>query len=168
MLVFGGSQGAKAINAAVAPAMKAAGIDAQVLHLAGKDKSREAVDAYGDAGIRATVLDYCEDMASAYAAADVVVCRSGASTLAELAAQKKRAILVPYPHAAANHQDFNARVFERIGAAKRIPENELGTHLGTALAEMLSSTTSPAYAELGLPSADRTTTNFVDELERLL
>lgn len=166
VLVFGGSQGAAAINKAVAPALK--GLDVQVLHLAGKDKSRETVDAYAGAGLRATVLDYSEDMASAYAAADVVVCRSGASTLAELAAQRKPAILVPYPHAAADHQDFNARVFERNGLATRIAENELGGRLGAALAELLKSTTDRDWTKLGLPSPERTTKLFVDELEKLI
>ena len=74
--------------------------------------------------------EYLEDMASAYGAADLVVCRSGASTLAELAAQRAPAVLVPYPHAAADHQDANARVFELAGAAVRLPEDELDGALG--------------------------------------
>ncbi len=167
ILVFGGSQGAQALNAGVAKAMRAAGIDAQVLHLAGKGKSGETVAAYADAGVRATVLDYLDDMASAYAAADVVVCRSGASTLAELAAQRKPSVLVPYPHAAANHQDANARVFERLGTARRVPEAELADRLGPALADLLKSPENAGWDKLGLPAADRTTKMFVDALERL-
>ncbi len=167
ILVFGGSQGAKAINAAVAPALKGAGLDAQILHLAGKDKAGEPRSAYKAAGIQAVVLDYCEDMASAYAAADVVVCRAGASTLAELAAQRKAAILVPYPHAAANHQDFNARVFEKRHLAMRISDSELGSRLGPALADLLKSTTAPDWSTLGLPEPERTTELFADELEKL-
>jgi len=107
-------------------------------------------------------------MAAAYAAADIVVCRSGASTLAELAAQRKTAILVPYPHAAANHQDANARVFERAGAARRIPETDLSTALGPALADLLKSSTATQFAALGLPPAEKTTALFVDALERLV
>ena len=114
------------------------------------------------------VLDYLDDVAAAYAAADVVVCRSGASTLAELAAQRKTAVLVPYPHAAANHQDANARVFERSKTALRIPETDLYDGLGPALAKMLGSTTVMGYDDLKLPSADRTTSMFVDELEKLV
>jgi len=167
ILVFGGSQGAKALNGGMAAAMK--GIDAQVLHLAGKGKSEETLDIYEKHGVKATVLDYLEDMAAAYAAADVVVCRAGASTLAELAAQRKTAVLVPYPHAAANHQDANARVFERIGTARRIPETDLSTALGPCLADMLkSSLTATKFGALGLPQAERTTALFVDELERLV
>lgn len=168
ILVFGGSQGAQALNSGMPPALKAAGVDAQVLHLAGKGGSAQTLDAYKSAGLTATVLDYLDDMASAYAAADVVVCRSGASTLAELAAQRKSAILVPYPHAAANHQDANARVFERAGTAARIPETDLSTGLGPALADMLKSpTAAAAFDALGLPPADKTTALFADALEKL-
>ncbi len=167
VLVFGGSQGAKAINLAVPNAMRASGIDAQVLHLAGKGKSEETLEAYKAAGAAAKVIDYLEDMAAAYAAADIVVCRAGASTLAELAAQGKKAILVPYPHAAANHQDANARVFETAKTALRIPETDLSDALGPALAKMLTSTTATEHHDFKLPPADRTTALFVDELERL-
>lgn len=167
VLVFGGSQGARALNSGVPAAMKAAGVDAQVLHLAGKGKSAETLDAYKSAGLTATVLDYLDDMAAAYAAADIVVCRSGASTLAELAAQRKTAVLVPYPHAAANHQDANARVFEKAGTARRIAETDLSDDLGAALVDMLKSPTATKFGALGLPPAERTTALFVDELEKL-
>ncbi len=168
VLVFGGSQGARAINRSVPTSMKTAGLDAQVLHLAGKGQSSETIAAYKTAGLTATVHDYLDDMASAYAAADVVVCRAGASTLAELAAQRKTAILVPYPHAAANHQDANAGVFERAGVAIRIAETDLATKLGPALAHLLQSSTAKKFEALGLPPAEKTTTLFVDALERLV
>jgi UDP-N-acetylglucosamine--N-acetylmuramyl-(pentapeptide) pyrophosphoryl-undecaprenol N-acetylglucosamine transferase len=168
ILVFGGSQGARALNLGVGPAMKRAGVDAQVLHLAGKGKSEETLNAYTTAGVTAKVLDYLDDMAAAYAAADIVVCRSGASTLAELAAQRKTAILVPYPHAAADHQDANARVFEKNKTALRIPETDLSDALGPALVKMLASTAAEGYDDLKLPPADRTTALFVNELEKLV
>jgi UDP-N-acetylglucosamine--N-acetylmuramyl-(pentapeptide) pyrophosphoryl-undecaprenol N-acetylglucosamine transferase len=167
ILVFGGSQGAKALNLGVGPAMKKAGVDAQVLHLAGKGKSEETLDAYKTVGVTAKVLDYLDDMAAAYAAADIVVCRAGASTLAELAAQRKTAVLVPYPHAAADHQDANARVFETAKTAVRIPETGLYDDLGPCLAKMLKSPTATEHNDLGLPPADKTTSLFVDELEKL-
>ncbi|MBI4059929.1 MAG: UDP-N-acetylglucosamine--N-acetylmuramyl-(pentapeptide) pyrophosphoryl-undecaprenol N-acetylglucosamine transferase [Elusimicrobia bacterium] len=167
ILAFGGSQGARAINAGMPAAMKTAGIDAQALHLAGRGKSAETAAAYKTAGLTATVHDYLDDMASAYAAADVVVCRSGASTLAELAAQGKTAVLVPYPHAAANHQDANARVFARAGTAIRINETELADRLGPAIADLLQSPTATKFGTLGLPPAEKTTALFVDALERL-
>ncbi|MBI5246509.1 MAG: UDP-N-acetylglucosamine--N-acetylmuramyl-(pentapeptide) pyrophosphoryl-undecaprenol N-acetylglucosamine transferase [Elusimicrobia bacterium] len=167
ILVFGGSQGATAINTGFAAALKASGVSAQVLHLTGNGKGAETSASYEKAGVSAKILEYLDDMAAAYAAADIVVCRSGASTLAELAAQRKLSILVPYPHAAANHQDANARVFEIAGTAKRINDNDLGDLLGAALADLLMSPPHPDWSKLGLPAADRTTATFVDELENL-
>ncbi len=118
VLAFGGSQGAQGLNAALPRALKSLpGV--QALHLAGKGKAEAAAAAYRAAGVEAKVLEYLEDMAAAYGAADLVVCRSGASTLAELAAQRAPAVLVPYPHATADHQDVNARVLERAGRGRR-------------------------------------------------
>jgi UDP-N-acetylglucosamine--N-acetylmuramyl-(pentapeptide) pyrophosphoryl-undecaprenol N-acetylglucosamine transferase len=174
MLVFGGSQGAQAINAAVPRALKdLPGV--QVLHLAGKGKAAAAADGYRAAGVRADVREYLEDMASAYGAADVVICRSGASTLAELAAQRAPAVLVPYPHAAADHQDANARVFALSGAAERVPEGELDARLGPLLADLLKSPHAPsrraemarAYDRVGLPPPDAAAGVFADALEKL-
>lgn len=147
--------------------MKRSAVDAQVLHLAGNGKFAETSAAYKAVGLTATVFDYLEDMASAYAAADVVVCRSGASTLAELAAQGKTAILIPYPHATANHQDANARVFERAEVASRIAEIDLPSRLGPALADMLASPMATTFETLGLPPAEQTTKLFVSKLQRL-
>lgn len=174
VLAFGGSQGAAGLNAALPAALRS--LDAQVLHLAGKGKGDAARAAYAAAGVRAEVREYLEDMASAYGAADLVVCRAGASTLAELAAQRAPAVLVPYPHAAADHQDANARVLERAGAAVRLPERELAARLGPALGDLLDYNAGPArraamsaaYAKLGLPPADATTDGFVAALERMV
>ncbi len=174
VLVFGGSQGAARINAALPEALKAVP-GTQILHLAGLGKAAAAAAAYRAAGVAAEVREYLEDMSAAYGAADVVVCRSGASTLAELAAQRVPAILVPYPHAAADHQDANARVLERAGTALRLPEAELRARLAPALAELLAGesgrarreTMASRYATLGLPAADATVTGFVTALERM-
>ena len=174
LLAFGGSQGAQGLNAALPRALSSLpGV--QVLHLAGKGKAEAAAAAYRAAGVTADVREYLEDMASAYGAADLVVCRSGASTLAELAAQRAPAILVPYPHATADHQDVNARVFERAGAAARLREDELNGKLGAVLADLLKSNgaekrraaMSESYAKLGLPPANKTVEGFVAALERL-
>lgn len=165
VLVFGGSQGAAGINAGVPLALKPFTEHPQVLHLAGRGKADETRHRYGNKP--AKVLDYTEDMATAYAAADLVICRSGASTLAELAALKKASVLVPYPHAADDHQTENARVFDELGVAELVREEELGTRLGGAVREMLDSKTAGEFAKLGLPSPDATTKTFVDALERL-
>ncbi|MFI5362610.1 MAG: UDP-N-acetylglucosamine--N-acetylmuramyl-(pentapeptide) pyrophosphoryl-undecaprenol N-acetylglucosamine transferase [Elusimicrobiota bacterium] len=174
VLAFGGSQGAQGLNAALPKALRDMP-GAQVLHLAGKGKAEAVAAAYRAAGAAADVREYLEDMASAYGAADVVVCRSGASTLAELAAQSAPAVLVPYPHATADHQDVNARAFERAGAAVRLPEGELDSRLGPVLEDLLQSNgalarrtaMSEAYGRMGLPQAARTVDGFVAALERL-
>ena len=174
LLVFGGSQGAQGLNAALPRALKDLP-DVQVLHLAGKGKTEAAAAAYRAAGIAADVREYLEDMTSAYGAADLVVCRSGASTLAELAAQRAPAVLVPYPHATADHQDVNARVFERAGAAACVREDELEGRLGGLLTDLLKSESAQirrtnmteAYAGLGLPPSEKTVEGFVAALERL-
>jgi UDP-N-acetylglucosamine--N-acetylmuramyl-(pentapeptide) pyrophosphoryl-undecaprenol N-acetylglucosamine transferase len=174
VLAFGGSQGARALNAALPRALKRLP-DVQVLHLAGREKAQEASDAYRAEGAAADVREYLDDMGAAYGAADVVVCRSGASTLAELAAQGAPAVLVPYPHATAQHQDANARALEKAGAAVRLPEGELDARLGAVLADLLQSSgadarraeMSSAYARLGVPPADETVEGFVAALERV-
>jgi len=174
LLAFGGSQGAQRLNAALPRALQGLpGV--QILHLAGKGKAEEAAAAYRAEGVSADVREYLEDMGAAYGAADLVVCRSGASTLAELAAQRVPAVLVPYPHATAGHQDVNARVLERAGAASRLREEELDARLGGVLTDLLTSKEAPerrkamsaAYAGLGLPPAAKTVEEFVAALETL-
>jgi UDP-N-acetylglucosamine--N-acetylmuramyl-(pentapeptide) pyrophosphoryl-undecaprenol N-acetylglucosamine transferase len=113
------------------------------------------------------VLEYTEDMATAYAAADLVICRSGASTLAELAALKKPAVLIPYPHATDDHQTENAKVFDAVGVAELVRESELGGRLGGAVREMLESKRAGQFAKLGLPHPEAAVKAFVDSLEQL-
>jgi UDP-N-acetylglucosamine--N-acetylmuramyl-(pentapeptide) pyrophosphoryl-undecaprenol N-acetylglucosamine transferase len=96
-------------------------------------------------------MSFCSEMELAYSAADMVVARSGASTLTEIAAFGLPAILVPYPHAASNHQWHNARVFERAGAARLIDQSqfdgryaERGERLADVVTELLDNETSRA------------------------
>lgn len=127
VLVTGGSGGAHAVNMAMKDAApRIAGIPGiQVLHQTG-EKDRELVaSAYREAGVKATVLPYLHDMAGAYAAADLVVSRSGATTVAELAVCGKHAVLIPYPYAADNHQEHNARTLAATGAAEVIIQRDL-------------------------------------------
>lgn len=119
LLIVGGSQGAQSINAAVAAlAGTLAGAEAQVLWMTGRGDAAMAASAAAAAAARVVVRAFIDDMVTACAAADLVVCRAGASTTAELAALGKPAILVPYPHATDNHQEHNARAFEAAGAAE--------------------------------------------------
>ncbi|MBP9219687.1 MAG: UDP-N-acetylglucosamine--N-acetylmuramyl-(pentapeptide) pyrophosphoryl-undecaprenol N-acetylglucosamine transferase, partial [Sterolibacterium sp.] len=82
-------------------------------------------DAYAQAGVQAHCVAFIEDMAGAYAWADLVVCRAGALTVAELAAAGVASLLVPYPHAVDDHQTGNARFLANAGAAILLPQNEM-------------------------------------------
>lgn len=127
VFVMGGSGGAHAINMA----MKKAGIylknmrELQILHQTGEKDVVEVAAGYRDAGVNAVVLPYIHDMAGAYAAADLVIGRSGATTVAELAVCGKRAVLVPFPFAADNHQEYNATTLAARGAAEVIIQKDL-------------------------------------------
>jgi UDP-N-acetylglucosamine--N-acetylmuramyl-(pentapeptide) pyrophosphoryl-undecaprenol N-acetylglucosamine transferase len=133
VLVFGGSQGARSINAAVAQggeAWRRLGIQLlQVTGPRGMDEAQarwrdEGVDPQGpDSGVR--LVEYLSDMSDAYAAADLVVCRAGATSIAELTVLGLPAILIPYPHATADHQRHNAAALEAAGAAIVIDDADL-------------------------------------------
>jgi UDP-N-acetylglucosamine--N-acetylmuramyl-(pentapeptide) pyrophosphoryl-undecaprenol N-acetylglucosamine transferase len=127
VLVMGGSGGAHAINMAMtgAAAYLKDAKPLQILHQTGEKDVAEVTAAYRDAGIRAVVLPYIHDMAGAYAVADLVVSRAGATTVAELAVCGKRAVLIPFPFAADNHQEFNARTLAENGIADVIVQKEL-------------------------------------------
>lgn len=127
VLVMGGSGGAHAINMAMKDAAPELGRvqGLQVLHQTGEKDVQEVSAAYRDAGIKATVVPYLQDMPGVYAAADLVVCRSGATTVAELAVCGKRAILVPYPFAADDHQAHNAHSLAERGAADVVLQKDL-------------------------------------------
>jgi UDP-N-acetylglucosamine--N-acetylmuramyl-(pentapeptide) pyrophosphoryl-undecaprenol N-acetylglucosamine transferase len=127
VFVMGGSGGAHAINMAMKDAAKglASLRSLQVLHQTGEKDAQEVTSGYSDAGVDAVVLPYIHDMAAAYAAADLVVSRSGATTVAELAVCGKEAVLIPYPYAADNHQEHNARSLAERGAAAVIVQKDL-------------------------------------------
>lgn len=125
LLVIGGSQGARSLNTAMAQLFARDLPDGwQFLHIAG-EAAREQAEAAGAAAVaagRARVFGYLDDPLTAYAAADLVVARAGASTLAELAQVGKPAVLVPYPHATADHQTANARAFIGGGGGRLVPD----------------------------------------------
>jgi UDP-N-acetylglucosamine--N-acetylmuramyl-(pentapeptide) pyrophosphoryl-undecaprenol N-acetylglucosamine transferase len=139
VLVIGGSQGAQALNERVpeALALLPANQRPEVWHQAGRTLEI-AQEAYRRAGVDATVDAFIDDMASAYAWADLVVCRAGASTIAELAAAGCGAILVPFPAAVDDHQTRNGAYLVDRGAARLIPEAQLSpVKLAEALRELL-------------------------------
>jgi len=121
--VMGGSQGAQGINRAVLESLPAlAGAGLQVVHLAGREGEESARAAYAAAGVPAFVAAFHHRMEEAYSAADICVARSGAASLTELAHFALPGVLIPYPHAAEDHQTHNARIFESAGAALLLPE----------------------------------------------
>lgn len=132
VLAFGGSQGARSINNAMLQTVGSWSDPGslQILHAAGQNLHRETAAAWerarsrGD-GPRVRCVDFIDDMALAYTAADVVVCRAGATSIAELTALGKPALLVPYPHATGDHQLHNGLALQHAGGAAVIEDGEL-------------------------------------------
>jgi UDP-N-acetylglucosamine--N-acetylmuramyl-(pentapeptide) pyrophosphoryl-undecaprenol N-acetylglucosamine transferase len=127
VLVVGGSLGAQALNAQVPAAMAlvATAMPLTIRHQAGRGGVDVARAAYAAAKVEADVSAFIEDMAEAYAWADLVICRSGALTVSELAAVGVPAILVPFPHAVDDHQTWNAGYLVNAGAARLLPQTQL-------------------------------------------
>ncbi|WP_336250005.1 undecaprenyldiphospho-muramoylpentapeptide beta-N-acetylglucosaminyltransferase [Stomatohabitans albus] len=176
IVVFGGSQGAKAINNAIIAAANnlTNPEQLQILHATGErtfDDIRRAWDLPAQGQIQVRVLPFIADMADALQIADVVVCRSGASTLAELTVMGLPAILVPYPHATGNHQFANAQAMTQAQAAILIEDTSLD---GPRLADTIEQTLEPrtnarmrhASAKLGRPNAARDLAQILLEVSR--
>ncbi|QWT20226.1 undecaprenyldiphospho-muramoylpentapeptide beta-N-acetylglucosaminyltransferase [Bacillus sp. NP157] len=128
VLVLGGSLGARTLNTSVPKALAllaAHGVQPDVVHQTGERGLPEAVDAYTQAGVATNVVPFIEDMAGAYEWADVVVCRAGALTVAELCAAGLEALLVPFPHAVDDHQTANARAMVDVGGARLVADAAL-------------------------------------------
>ncbi len=141
LLVFGGSQGAHAINQAVLgalPKLMEAVPGIHVIHQTGERDYVPAQAVYLRSMISAEVSPFIDDMPGAFARADLLVCRSGASTVAEITAAGKPAIFVPLPTAADDHQTQNAATLVDGGAARLLPQSELSSdRLVNEIAELL-------------------------------
>ncbi len=141
LLVLGGSQGALALNREVPGALARLPSDKRpiVRHQTGERTLEAARDAYRHHGIEAELLPFIDDMAATYAWADLVVCRAGALTVAELAAAGLAAIFIPFPAAVDDHQTANARPMVAAGAAVMIAERDLNDEaLANVLADLLA------------------------------
>jgi len=136
VLVVGGSLGAKALNDVMPRALALLPGERRplVTHQSGAQHVDSLQQAYSAAGVSAKTPAFIEDMAAAYAEADLVVCRAGATTIAEIAAAGVASVLVPYPHAVDDHQTANARFLADAGAAVLVPQSELSAE---GLAELL-------------------------------
>lgn len=127
LLVLGGSLGATALNEMVPKGLGLLPEDErpQVVHQAGERHIEQLQRNYEAAGVKAHCVAFIDDMAGAYDWADLVICRSGALTVAELAAAGVASILVPFPHAVDDHQTFNAKFLVSAGGAFLLPQNEM-------------------------------------------
>ena len=129
------SLGAKALNDTVprALALIPAATRPVVTHQSGAQHLEALKAAYAAAGVRADARAFIDDMAAAYAGADLAICRAGATTVAELAAAGVPSVLVPFPHAVDDHQTRNARFLSDAGAAALVPQSELAPERLAAL-----------------------------------
>jgi len=141
ILIFGGSQGARRVNLAVLealPYLQRFKERVQFLHAPGEQDLPLVKRAYEEAGCLAEVRPFFQEMAEAYASADLCLCRAGASTVAELCALGKPALLVPYPYAADDHQYKNAEVVVKAGGARMVLDQELsGERIAALIIESL-------------------------------
>jgi UDP-N-acetylglucosamine--N-acetylmuramyl-(pentapeptide) pyrophosphoryl-undecaprenol N-acetylglucosamine transferase len=140
LLAFGGSQGSRVLNRALVAALPfLPGPDRlRVVHQTGEVMREEVAAAYDAAGRTGEVRSFLDDMEARFAQADLVLCRSGATTCAELTVAGKAAVLVPFAQAADDHQRSNARALEAAGAARLLEEKDLtGESLAAAVREVL-------------------------------
>ena len=170
LLVVGGSLGAQALNDAVPRALALLGEQPQVVHQSGEKHLERLRANYAAAGVQGELVPFIDDMARRYAEADVVICRAGAVTIAELSAAGMASILVPFPHAVDDHQSANARFLADRGAAILLPQTQLTP---PRLAELLGSLDRPALLKmaenaraLGKPDAAKVVAQRCMELAR--
>ena len=159
LLVVGGSLGAQALNEALPKALAVLARDFLVVHQAGEKHLEALRRNYESAGVRGELVAFIDDMARRYAEADLVICRAGAVTVAELSAGGMASVLVPFPHAVDDHQTANARFLADKGAAILLPQQELTAE---KLASLIRSLDRPKLLDmakkaraLGKPDAAR-------------
>jgi len=173
LLVVGGSLGAQALNEVVPMAVAKMTLELRpvIKHQTGRDKEIETSERYQKVDVSAEVLPFVSDMANAYANADLVVCRAGALTVAELAAAGVPSILVPYPHAVDDHQTCNARYLSDAEAAILLPQSEMtASVLAEELTRLLSDRKLLAEMSLKAEALARpnATTHVVDVCEKVI
>jgi UDP-N-acetylglucosamine--N-acetylmuramyl-(pentapeptide) pyrophosphoryl-undecaprenol N-acetylglucosamine transferase len=174
VLVFGGSRGAHSINKAFVDAAKklASRRDLQFVIQTGEQDYQWVVNTLNGLSLTCRAYPYIDDIGYAYRASDLVVCRAGASTLTELAALGLPSILIPYPHATLSHQDENARLLERSGAAVVIQDRDLnGDVLADAIVSLVYNsarmgTMSKSSKNLGKPDAAREIATHLHDLTK--
>ncbi len=140
LLVVGGSRGAQVLNETVPAALASMDsvIRPEVLHQAGSGKLEATAKAYDEFAVAVNCSEFIDDIAAAYLWADLVICRAGAMTVAEIAAAGVAAIFVPYPHAIYDHQTLNARFLSERDAAILLPQEQISNEVLAALINELS------------------------------
>ncbi len=175
VLIFGGSQGARAINIAMADALShLAGFEGKlsITHQTGEADLEKIKTVYAESKFaHADVRPFISDMFTEFAKADLVICRAGATTCAELSASGKASIMIPLPTAADDHQRKNAEALERVGAAKMILQSDLsGKSLAAEISRRIESPDAItameiAAKEMGREDAAEKTVDLIEELK---
>lgn len=173
LLVFGGSQGARAINQAMCEAIS--GLHERIpalriIHQTGDHDYSATLEAYEKLSVKAEVSKFIDDMPGTFARADLILCRAGASTVAEIAAAGKPAVYVPFPRSADDHQRRNAEAMQNAGAAGMLEERDLtAARLAKSVAGLLSDpvklqTMSEAARKMAHPNAAREIAELAKQL----
>jgi len=168
ILVFGGSQGSRVLNRALVAALPHLPADVGIVHQTGPTMRDEVAAAHRQAGRASEVVAFLDDMEARVAVADLVVCRSGATTCAELTVAGKASVLVPFAQAADDHQRVNAAALQDAGAARMVEEKDLtGESLARAIAETLETpgrleSMERAARALGRPDAAARVADLLD------
>jgi len=174
VLVTGGSQGSRTLNRAAReswPLIQKAGLPVRIVHQSGAAEFEYLRRAFAEAGLDGDVVPFIADMPAAFAAADLVVSRSGAGAVAELAAAGKPSILVPFPFAADDHQTRNAEAMERGGAARLVRDAEMnGEKLVSLICELSRAagleTMAEAARKFAHPGAARKAADILEQVAR--
>jgi UDP-N-acetylglucosamine--N-acetylmuramyl-(pentapeptide) pyrophosphoryl-undecaprenol N-acetylglucosamine transferase len=175
VLITGGSQGSRTLNQAARqswPLFRKAGLSVRFVHQTGEAQCEELRGEFARSGIPGLVTAFIEAMPEAFAQADLVVCRSGAGAVAELAAAGKASVLVPLPYAANDHQARNAEALERAGAARMVRDAEMnGERLFAAVCELAGAAgalerMAAAAREMAHPGAARRAAEILEEAGR--
>jgi len=175
VLITGGSQGSRTLNRAAReswPLFRKAGLPVRIVHQAGASEFEPLREAFSKAGLQGEVVPFISDMAAAFATADLVVSRSGAGAVSELAAAGKPSILVPFPFAADDHQTRNAEAMERGGAACLVRDADMnGEALVSVVREVAGAAgqlekMAEAARQFAHPRAARTAADILEQVAR--
>ncbi len=174
LLITGGSQGSRTLNHAARESwalFRESAMPIRIVHQTGQNGFDELRAAFQESGLEGEVVPFLTDMPAAFAAADLVVCRSGAGAVSELAAAGKPSILVPFPFAADDHQTRNAEAMVRGGAARMVRDAEMnGSNLAERVMELAGSSElevmGAAARKLARPGAARRAADILEEIAR--